>query len=297
MALPDNLFATAFRQQRLGLMFAAIMAIMVYLATLALAAQISIAKMAFVWSHDLQGSFTIEIPPSPSDAPKAQVERTQKIVSALRTLPGVAEVMPLSDEETAQLLKPWINEPAVLRSLPLPVLIDVRMGAQQTIEANVLQDKLAAIAPEAQVNNHAEELAPLQHLIQGFGVLGGLMIVLTSFTLIITISLICRAAMAVQRETLDLLHLIGTVNTDIACQFQFHTCRLAWPAAVGGFVLALLTAGLLLVLYGHFGPQPPAFNVSWLVSIGIMALVPVAAVIVAVVTARYSVLSLLKQMP
>ncbi len=296
MNLPANLFATAFRQQRLGLMFAAIMTILVYLATLALAAQIGLAGMALDWSRNLKGGFTVEIPSSANDNAKDKAEKTEKVIAILQTLPHVERIEPLAEEDEARLLAPWIGDSDVLQSLPLPTLIDVRMKPGAPVPMEDLRNKLAAAVPKVEAGSHADEMSPLQRLIRSLGFLAGLMILLTGVTLIISIVLICRAAMAVQHETLDLLHLIGTVNTDIARQFQRHALRLAWPAAAGGFALALLTAAFVVVLYGHFGQRALTFNPSWIVSGIVMALVPVTAVIVAVATARLSVLSLLRRL-
>ncbi|NTU76924.1 MAG: FtsX-like permease family protein [Alphaproteobacteria bacterium] len=103
--------------------------------------------------------------------------------------------------------------------------------------------------------------------------------------------------MAVQHETIELLHLMGATNADIAHQFQNHIRALSWPAASAGYALALATIGLLAYFFNRFGAEPLTFSWTWLLFGGLTAFVPLAAALVATVTARLSVLSLLRRLP
>ena len=295
MSLPKNLFATAFRQQRLGLMLATIMAIMVYLATLAMAIPASLAQTTLAWDHAVAGRLTVEIPPaSEEDGGVAQAGRVKQVVAALKAMPDVAQVDPVAAAETLRLIKPWVRDPALLVTLPLPQLIDVQAAENKTIDAEGLRQKLEPFVKGVQVDAHADWLAQWVRVARGVSVLAALTVVLAGLTLMMVVSLICRAAMAVQHETIELLHLLGATHADVARQFQRHAFHLAWPAAVVGFLCAVVTAGILGALLRFFVDQP--FTPDWRFAV-VLGLVPLAAIAGAMMTARFSVLRLLRRMP
>jgi cell division transport system permease protein len=138
-------------------------------------------------------------------------------------------------------------------------------------------------------------MGSLLRLINGLSLIARLMVFLAALTIVIAIVLVCRAALAAQHETVALLHLMGASDADIARQFQTHARRLSVPAAVAGFGLAALTFAVLALLFSHFTAQPSAF--SWLRPALMGLAAPVAAVAVATITARFSVLRLLWRMP
>lgn len=297
MSLPQNLFALAFRQQKLGIMLTAIMAIMVYLATLATAVQTSLAHVTSAWGNDLQGRMTVEIPAPNGEDAKSQSNRIKQVMDTLKSMPELEKVEKLPDDDIARLLKPWISDSSVLKSLPLPTLIDVQALEGTSIEAETLHKKLSVISSDLKVDNHADWLKQLLLIVRSLSVVAGLMVLLTGTTLAIAIALICRAAMALQHETIELLHIMGATDMDIVKQFQIHTRRLSLPAAAAGFLLALLTIIVLSGMFGHFLGHAPSVNISWFMFGSVVAIVPLAAIAVAVITARISILSLLRRMP
>ena len=294
MSLPRNLFTTAFRQQRLGLMLAAIMTILVYFATIAATGQAFMAHAAMGWSHGQQNRLTVEIPPPPNTE-TSRTARVAQIVAALEAMPEVATTRIVSAADTARLLEPWLKDGALARSLPLPNLIDVELAAGRTLETEALRDKLNAIVPNVGVDDPAAWMAELRTLTRSLGLIAAMMVILTGVMLMIAIGLICRAAMAVQHETIELLHLLGATDGEIARQFKRHTFRLAWPSALAGFTLAVMTLVAIGFLLQNFTARLPVLTASsFLWSLAILV-VPVLAVLCATLTARLAVLKRLRQ--
>jgi cell division transport system permease protein len=114
---------------------------------------------------------------------------------------------------------------------------------------------------------------------------------------VIAIALICRAVMATERDTIELLHVMGAPDSNIARHFQSHAWRLAWPAAGAGFALAVLSVALLLFFIRHVVDLSALEISRWLGLCLLMALVPCAAVLAATVSARLSVLRHLQAFP
>lgn len=297
MSIPSNLFAAAFREHRLGLMFMILVMTLVYLASLAVAAQGALATASDGWSRNVQGRLTVEVPFPASGSASAQIERIKKVTATLQAMPEIDKLAPLPESEIARLLKPWFSETVLLTSLPLPTLIDIETKNAEPLSVVTLREKLSPIVNDIRVSSRAEGLDNLLRLVSGLRLLAGLMIVLTTLTLIIAIILICRAAMAVQHDTIELLHFMGATDSDIARQFLHHARRLSLPASLAGFAAAIATAVLLLYLMRSVWDQPVVFDRVLLMPGVMMALVPIAAVLVAMAAARIAVLSLLRRMP
>jgi cell division transport system permease protein len=137
----------------------------------------------------------------------------------------------------------------------------------------------------------------MANLAQGLTVMGALIISLTTATLILIVSLLCNTIMATEHESIALLHIMGAKDSEIARHFQFHARRMALPAALTGFLLALATVGPLFFFFRRFADLSAMRPMHW-AGLGVaVVLVPVAAVVIAAVSARLSALRSLREMP
>lgn len=295
MNLPANLFSTAFRQQRLGFMLALLIGAMVYLGSLAMAAQSILARTSLVWEHDLQNRLTMEIPARPGETKAKAAERAREAVSFLSVRPGVKEIQLLPETETARLLEPWIEDADLLDSLVLPRLVDIEMISGEGVQPESLAALLKPIAGAVRFHRHTQGMAPLLGFLKGLGAIAALMLVLTGLSVVVIIAIICRAVMAVQHETIELLHYMGAADGILVHHFQNHIKRLAVPSSATGFFFAVLTIAALAFLLRSLGGLSLVSSVSWITAVGVMALVPLAAVGLAVLAARFSVQRLLRR--
>ncbi|MDD3181685.1 MAG: hypothetical protein PHD48_02625 [Alphaproteobacteria bacterium] len=296
MSMPSNLFDTAFRHQRLGLMFSIIMTIMVFLGSLAMAAQATLVRTSLSWEYDLRSRFTIEVPAIPDESKEARLEKAEKIGVVLRDRKEVDSAKIVPAEETAKLLKPWISDPALFAALPLPTLIDVDLKMGRSVDQQGLTVELSKLSEGVVIHSHANWMDRLLGFLTGLGVLAGIMLLLTAVAVVATIGVVCRAAMSVQRDTIELLHFMGATDMSIAQQFQKYIQVLAIPASAIGFALAIITLCCLTLLLGSLGGLSLIATSSW-VTVGlVMAAIPVGAIVLAAVTARFSVQRFLRRL-
>ena len=291
------LFAPSFRHQKLGWLFIAIVVIMVYLATFAMAAEAALSSISLSRNEGLANHLTVEIPAVEDEATTPQSERVKQALAVLRATPDITDVRQVPEEETIRLLEPWIAQPELLKKLPLPALIDIERREGSSLTSSALEDRLRTTVNDARVDDHAAWLADLAHLVGSLTVLTGIMIVLTGLALMIAIGLICRAVMATERDTVELLHVMGAADGNIARHFQSHAWRLARPAALAGFLLAALNLGLLLFFIRHVVDLSSLQVTRWVELTALIVAVPIAAVFAASLSARFSVLRLLRSLP
>ncbi len=269
-----------------------IIALMVYLAGLGGIALLLLGGMLGEWDRALAGSLTVQVPADTSAA------RLEVITALLRQTPGVVEARLLDGAATAKLVEPWLGPSVAVERLPLPRLFDVRIDPSAAVDLAGLRRKLASVAPEAQLDDHRLALlrlrgfaVELQRLIvAGMGVVAGLLVLTVVFT--------ARTGLAVHQPVIELLHLLGAPDRYIARQFQRHAL---WLGLRGGLIGAAAAAVTVIVL-GRAGsgldlPLPVAAGGGfdwrrW----GLLVLAAAAAGLVAMVTARLTILRRLARM-
>jgi cell division transport system permease protein len=245
----------------------------------------------------METRITVEIPAAGDESAMPQAERVKQAIAVLRAVPDVGLVVPLADDEVMRLLQPWFSKPEMLKALPLPTLIDVERKSGADLSAAQIKDALKNVVSDARVDDHGAWTQDVWRLMQGLSILGGVTIALMAFALVITISLICRAVMAAEHETISLLHLLGTEDKDIARHFQMQAERIALRAATAGFLAAAAITSGLLVAARHIADFSSLHWQHW-AGLGIAGFaVPVCAVSLATATAKISVMRLIRSFP
>jgi cell division transport system permease protein len=267
---------------------------MVYLAALALAAALAVADVTARWESGLAGRLTVQVPPAPADAGQAErAARIDQVLAALRGTRGVVAAEQLGPERMSELLAPWLGEDAAKGSeLPLPSLIAVTLDPDKPPPLRVLRSALAPTVPGVRVDDHQRTVGRLLEVARSVQLLAGLVLALVGAAAVVTVVFVTRTGLAIHRNVIELLHLIGAYDTYIARQFQRHALRLGLAGGALGLLLALVTLGLL---WQALGPMPgggallPELRPDWRHAAGLAAL-PLAAGLVAMLTARWTVL-------
>lgn len=222
-----------------------VIAIMTFLACLTAGTAILIGEAAQSWRSNVAQTVTIQVRPKAGDDARALLA---KVADAALAAPGVAEVHILSLEETEALLAPWFGGGLDLSRLPVPRLVAVKMKANQEGDLTPLRQALAAVAPQASLDDHTawlKRLTAMANLVVSFAVAVFALVILAMAT---AVGFATRGAVANSREIIEVLHFVGASNTFIAQQFQQHFFQLGSRGALGGGGVALLgflTANLL----------------------------------------------------
>ena len=109
-----------------------LVAAMAFLAALALAGAVGAASLARHWREGAGASLTVQVPrgeaPASGQGGTNGDTRLAAVVALLRGTPGVREARALSDDELAELLRPWLGSGVERLSLPLPAVVRVRLA-------------------------------------------------------------------------------------------------------------------------------------------------------------------------
>jgi cell division transport system permease protein len=271
-----------------------IIAVMAFLATIALAGALLLNNVIVRWSNSLSGTLTIQVPAA-SGAEETEA-RIKRIIALLREEKGVSRVRVLSAGESAALVEPWLGRGAAAIGLPLPRLVDVGLAEDARVDLAELRRKVDAAAPGATVEEHQKWLDEMIGVIRWGWRLALVVVVLIFFAAAMTIVFAMRTSLRIHRAVTDVLHLIGARDQYIAEQFQRHAFRLGLLGGVIGTGFAgLVLVGLERILAKVETLQAMHLELpvwAW----AILALVPPAAAALAAMAARYTVLRGLARM-
>jgi cell division transport system permease protein len=217
-----------------------VIAIMGCLACLSVGAVTLVDRAASEWSADIGRELTIEV--SAID-PAIMEERLERAADLARVSPGIGTVSVVSEAETRALLEPWLGvlgSEAALEELPIPRLVAMRVTDASALNLTTLQAALDQEVPGATVDDHrvwTDQLARMA----GAMVLGGLgVLVLVLSATILCVIFATRAAMAGNKDVVEVLHFVGASHTFIAGQFQRHFLMLGMRGGLIGGVSAIL---------------------------------------------------------
>jgi cell division transport system permease protein len=267
-----------------------VIAIMMFLTVLAAAAGIALARSAQNLGADLTGRLTVQIPEANAGV---RVAQSREIVSRLSQLAVVKTVVPIAEAQLAALLDPWLGG-GFDSDLPLPALIDVelrRTGPRAVAEVRAL---VTSVAQTARVDEQATWLQPLANLLRSLIWLAVGLVALMAAATSAAVVLSARSALNTHRETINILHLLGASDAQIAGLFQRRIALDALFGGAAGLLLALIV--MLLIgervraigsdLLGSAGLGPS----GWLMII----LLPLVGAALSTLSARVTVLRALK---
>jgi cell division transport system permease protein len=277
-----------------------IIGLMVYLAALALAGMMSLHGAIERWDSALAGTLTVQLPASA----EGELEPALKL---LRATPGVERADPLDATANAALLERWLGPGLAAEELRLPRLIDLRVDPARIVDTAALAQRLAAVAPSARLDDHRGWLDRLSDVALAIELLAAAIVALVAGAAVMSIIFATRTGLAIHHGTVEVLHLIGARDTFIAAQFQWPALRLGLRGGLIGLVPALLTllalshaaSGVALgdntAVSGAISALPELTLAPW--QWAILLLLPIAAGITALATARLTVLRALARMP
>lgn len=271
-----------------------VVAIMVALTVIAAAGGLSLRNVAAVASTQLAGGITVQIIEAEPDARRHQAEAG---VTMLRSMAGVSAVHLVPQPEIDALTEPWLDGHDDRDSMPVPALIDAQLdGSITSARLAELTQRLRRVAPAARVDAQASWLAPVFAAIASLQWLAAALIVLLAAAMTAAVLLAARVALINHRSTIEILHMLGGSDPQLARIVQR---AIGIDAAVGGAIglaLALVVIVFLgkrfagldagIVAGGALGPG------DWLV----LVLIPAAGVALAMLAARLSVLNSLRRM-
>ncbi len=270
-----------------------VIAIMMFLTVLAAAAGLSLSATARGLDADLSGRLTVQV----IEADATQRGRyARALARELPKLAAVETVTIMSEEDMNGLLRPWFGDALSRDDLPVPTLIDISLKRKSAADLESVRQLVRTVSSASRVDEHAQWLAPLARLLGSLKWISVMLVMLMGAAMAFTVVLVARAALNSHRQTIEVMHLLGASDTQVAALFQR---RIALDALFGGsvgFLMALITLFLIRSRLMALGSDLAAtYGPGWLGWLAIF-LLPIFGVVLAMFAARYTVMLALKRM-
>lgn len=274
-----------------------VIAIMVAMTVIAAAAGLALRNTAQAAAAELAGGVTVQIVEAAPDKRDAQARAA---VARLGTMSGIASVRLVPQREIDLLIEPWLGSGAADAAggaIPVPALIDVRLqGAVSAERVADVQAALASAAPSARVDAQSSWLRPVFDAIASLQWLAMAVVMLLATALTAAALLAARTALGTNRDTIEIVHLLGGTDAQIARVFQKSIGMDAAGGGVVGMALAVVVILFLGRRFAGLGAGMVDGGALGAADWALLGLIPVTAVLLAMITARVTVLHSLRKM-
>lgn len=264
-----------------------VMAIMLFLTVLAAALGLGALAASQALDRQLAGRLTVELVEA---NPIARDRDAAQVLAMLRGDGNVASAQAVDQARLAKLLEPWLGAMGADPDLPIPALIDVDLRDAGDAAVAKLDARVQRIAPAARIDRHAAWMAPVSNLMTMLLALAGGIVLLLAIATGTVVVLAARSGLDTHRGTIEVMHMLGSTDVQVARLFQR---RIARETAIGGVIgtaAALAVTALIgTQLAGLGSALASGAALSWPAWVALAAL-PLLFVGLATLAARIAVL-------
>ena len=267
-----------------------VMGIMLFLTVLAAALGLATRTAERSLGRQLAGRMTVQVieaDPATRDALAARV------LAALRATPMVRRAASVDRAELARLLRPWLGADGADPALPVPAMVDVDLA--DPAAAPAIAASLHRLGPNLRIDRHERWMSPVGDVMMTLVWLALALVAMMVAASGAVVMLAARAGLAEHRATIEVMHMLGSTDVQVARLFQR---RIAIDAAVGGFAGALLAIAAIAAI----GARIAALDSELLgrAVLGpsdwaLLAALPFAFVALAILAARRTVIRALRR--
>jgi cell division transport system permease protein len=261
-----------------------VVAIMSFSIMLIAASGLALASTAAVLSSAIQARYSIEIPNGAANL--------DRLLTTVRATRGVVKADAVPESDMRRTLERWLGPAARSADLPVPALINLDLG--QGADVAAIQQRVAAIAPDARITAHREAVAPLLHSLRVLQWVAFGLVLLLSAAACAAVVLAARGALDTHRFTIEVMHGVGATDIQVTHLFQR---KIAIDALVGSMAGAAAAALVLLLLAtgASFAGELTGGATLGVGGLLVLALLPLALTALATWVARTAVLAALRQ--
>jgi len=261
-----------------------VIAIMTFAMVVVAAAGLALSNAAGIVARGVESRYAVQLSDS-AGLPKA--------LATLRRTSGVAQAEPVPEADMRKTLERWLGPGGLGDDLPLPALINVDLAPGAKSDA--IGRQLERSVPGARFVAHQEVVAPLLKSLRVLQWLTLALVVLMAAATSAAVVLAARGAFDTHRATIEIMHGLGATDEQVTHLFQRRIALDASLGAIAGGVAAalvlLVLGGGATALAGDIAGGPPLKGSDLL----LLALLPVAAIVLAAFVGRAAVLAALRQ--
>jgi cell division transport system permease protein len=247
-------------------------------------AGLALANAAGIVAGAVENRYVLQLP----DGGGGKLDAAVRV--ALAT-PGVSAVEPVPEAEMRRTLEKWLGPAGLGEDLPVPALVHLELAPGAQLDR--VRTGLARTIPGARFIAEQATVQPLLGSLRALRWLAVALVLLMALATSAAVVLAARGALDTHRSTIEIMHGIGATDEQVALLFQRKIALDAMVGALAGGLIAalalLLIGGGGLAMASDLAGGPPLRGGDFV----LLALLPVAAVVLATLVARFAVLSAL----
>jgi len=268
-----------------------VVAVLCFLACLAVIAALAADRAADGWRGQLTGSATVIVRPTGDETADAAAARAAETLSGVK---GVVEAAAQEPAKARALLKPWIGDDSLLDDLPIPRLVTVDLDPRAPATAEAMSQALAAKGVDASVDDHSlwlKDVIRAGVLARAAAAAAAALLACATAAVIIFAT---SAGLAARADLVSVLHMAGAEDRYVAGLFQARFFVLALMSGLlgAGFAAALAAAARLA---GGGEGLTPVLPLAWTDLLALPAC-PLIAALISALAARITAMRLLRKM-
>lgn len=275
----------------------AVMAVMCFLAVLAVGAMLLIDRAVTQWASGLASEVTVQLPQLSTRDMEQDLATVKQLLEAT---PGVVAVSVLDRKAGEKLVAPWLGE-GNLDALPIPRLLRVTVNEKAPPDYVKLDETLRAEVPSLRLDTHRRWETELKRMAGTLTLLSSLILVLISVSAIAMVVFASRAVLEANREVVEVLHIAGADDSFIAGQINRRFIATGFWAGLLGLAFGIGTFaglgwwraadnnGVASAARGlfHLPAEGDWKQLLWFL------LVPLSATVIALITSRVTLMRML----
>lgn len=224
-----------------------VIAIMTFLAALAAGGALMVTEASVEWRGEAASEASVQVRPAQGRDIEADLAKAAEVV---RSTPGVREAQIYTKTESEALLAPWLGQGIDLSELPTPRMIVVKLDPKQRPDLENLRRELGREAPNAVLDDHHIFIERLGDMARTVVAVAAMIFALIVAAMGVVVASATRAAIATNREIVEVLHIVGAADDFIAREFQRRFLALGLRGALigGGAAIVFFLAAQMLSL-------------------------------------------------
>src|SRR5215207_2153524 len=276
------------------------MAVMCYLATLALGGLMLVEAAVTQWTSGMTSEVTVQLRASSGTDLRAE---TDKALAILIAAPGVLAARRIDRADALKLLEPWLGQTSALEELPLPSLIAVAVDRARPPDLAALERLLLAKVQGVSIDTHARWQSQLIRTASTLRHLSLSILALIALSATALVIFATRSVLDANRGVIEILHLVGAHDGFIARAVKGRFLRSGFLAGLLGTIGGIATFAILGLIGAPAGSSTLAEASTELLlaapsvalaTYAVFLLVPVCATLLSLVTAHLAVMRQLR---
>ena len=216
-----------------------VLAIMAFIASLALVFALSANRLKTDWHSDLSRSATIQVMLENSEVRDLKIKSA---LSILETQLPAASIKELSSDDSKALLRPWLGSVDLPDDLPIPALISVEFPSAADLNIEALQSQLLAEGLIVDIDDHSRWSAQIKRTGRGLLASALAMLGLIFFACAAVSAFATQAALSAQRDVIRVLLQVGASDKFVTKLFIKQAGQRGLISGFIGVILGTIAA-------------------------------------------------------